>query len=151
MVTTQVDVVANQLAFVAESQFAADWHSTIHNYSKRDELETELNKVNGTLEAHIHKLRALRSEVQVHHELPPQEIRELGDILQAELQMCEDEQRLLRESHMGAFTELPREIVEGLIAMHRHGAQHGSQTLHMAAEYGRRDIVEYILKSHPDP
>lgn len=143
LVTLQVDVIANQLANMSGVK-----HDQMQR-EKREELLEELRIIDTTIDDLIPRLKAQAMEIEVHTDIRPEEKQELAKVLHMETQICEDELRLLRESHMGTLGDLPRELVDGLVAMHLQGAAPG-QTLHMAAEYGRRDIVEYILRSSPN-
>jgi len=151
-ITLQVRYVAFQVA-LSDKHANSSYTTRLRYCSQNDELQGELQSMDSSLEEHIQSLKDLLSEVEVNRDCPRHDRRELANALRTHLKIYDDEQQLLREARMGVFSELPVELVKSLISMRRRESSdlnHACKALHMAAEHGRRDIVEYVLAANPD-
>jgi len=101
-----------------------------------------------------HDLAALREEALTHHELSQEELELVSAELELSLQNCRDESALLKGN--SALTGMPEPLLErlmeslGYLESRPPGglARRWDDTspMHWAAEHGRRDLVEYLLR-----
>lgn len=151
-ITLQVRNVASQVV-LADRHAGLGYQAKLRHLTQHDELQADLRGLDLRLEDQLHSLKGLLAEVEVSREHSILERQEVAKMLRAQLCVCSDEQQLLRDARVGLFSELPEELTESLVAMRRRdfsGGQHTSRALQAASEYGRRDIIEYILLSNPE-
>jgi len=152
----EASMVANQLTEMVPNQ-SSDAHSALHDSQRRNACEGEIKEAAAALAAEAQNFQALQAELDVHHDLQAHEHQVVAQHINEELDTCAEQQRLLQETQLCRLGTLPRELLDELANIHHRSevsiAELASQTsspLHQAAEIGRRDVLEYLLRIHPD-
>eukprot|EP00931_Biecheleriopsis_adriatica_P079295 TRINITY_DN5269_c0_g2_i1.p1 TRINITY_DN5269_c0_g2~~TRINITY_DN5269_c0_g2_i1.p1 ORF type:complete len:1259 (+),score=305.47 TRINITY_DN5269_c0_g2_i1:523-3777(+) len=125
-------------------------------YVGKAEALQERQALASLVEAAEHDLRVLKEEASTHHELSPHELQETLQQIDLDVQCCCDERKLLQIT--SPLADLPEELLQGIAASlgllyserpRSLGLSHwpDRQTpMHWAAQNGRRDIVEFLLR-----
>ncbi|CAE8611081.1 unnamed protein product [Polarella glacialis] len=95
-----------------------------------------------------HDLRSLREEALSHHELSENEAEDIAQQMELDVRCCEDEKRLLLLR--SPLADLPEEMLDVLADSSADLTSKqwhlGYSPMHWAAQNGRRDIVDFLLR-----
>jgi len=123
----------------------------LQDYTERAVVQSEQKAARSNVEAAIHDLKALRQELETHHQLSEREKEEIRSRLQLDLEKCDIEMRLLDSP--SSISELPAALVMDLLDVHSNARvdlsksyDNGMSPMHQAAKLGRRDLIEYLLE-----
>eukprot|EP00811_Abedinium_folium_P036252 NODE_8979_length_1455_cov_3.017319.p1 GENE.NODE_8979_length_1455_cov_3.017319~~NODE_8979_length_1455_cov_3.017319.p1 ORF type:complete len:424 (-),score=112.67 NODE_8979_length_1455_cov_3.017319:39-1310(-) len=110
-------------------------------------MESEHRTATSSIEAELHDLRALLSEINTQRQLVPEEHKEITDRIKLEIQRCENESKLLANT----VNDLPETVMDMLTSIAEDGIDdqewdNGFSPMHWAARAGRRDIIEYLRR-----
>jgi chromosome segregation ATPase len=117
-------------------------------YADRQVIDAERKAAFEEVEAAQFELRALKSELPTQHTLSEYDKKEVSARLDLDLSKCNDELELLRRD--SALSDVPEAVVLMALRLQDEGAdavwEDGFSPMHWAAKYGRRDVMEYLLR-----
>lgn len=119
----------------------------LFDYTHKFEIESERRATADTVEAAVHALRALGEELAVQHQLGRVEREEIDARIKLDMAKCQEELALLRSE--SALTDLPDSTLQMLVDLQTGSGKDwndGFTPMHWAAQFGRRDLMEYLLR-----
>merc|ERR1740129_2231487 len=144
-----VKIIGGQMANALEARsVGGDVRTSVSDYPKKYELESERRATADIMESAIFDLKALREELAIQHHLLPEEQSEIQGRIDLDISRCEEELQLLRST--SALGDIPDNTLATLAEVHSTGFSRDwgadATPMHWAAKNGRRDIIEYLLR-----
>lgn len=123
--------------------------TAVSEFKHRLELLSERRAAADVLESSISDLRAYREELEIQRQLSASEHEDVSGRIELDIERCQDELALLHST--SSLSELPEVVLQGVVDLHVPGATpswaDGFSPMHWAAQYGRQDIIEYLVST----
>jgi len=121
--------------------------SGTYDYDNRRNIELERRTASSRVDARLHDLNALREEVDLEHQMAADDKEKVIAYIDTDVHRCQEEIALLKSA--SALSDVPELVIEALIELSEGGSREfdgGFSPAHWAAQFGRRDILEFVRK-----